>query len=274
MKRLLLFVGVAVVAAAMYVAASPASQQSSGPTAKQFNALKKQVASLSKTVKVVKALANGAAGVIANCYLTTNGNTVNFAALPVSQFGISGPGFLFGSDASSAVPRTALDVDTGPFPEFYFQTINPNCINTGQLRHGAARSAGKHVQHRSQQAKGPTEKQFLALKKQVATISKTMKAVGSVTNAVVEIENDCYLSSDIVAKFLALPGTQFGNSSVGFLFGTPSSSTPRTALDLDTGPTPGNYLQGINSSCVTGALKHNTVHSAATRVLNWADRTR
>jgi hypothetical protein len=38
MKRFLLLVGVAVVAAAMYVAASPASQQSSGPTAKQFKA--------------------------------------------------------------------------------------------------------------------------------------------------------------------------------------------------------------------------------------------
>ena len=40
MKRFLMLVGVAVVAAAMYVAASPASQQSRGPTLKQFNALK------------------------------------------------------------------------------------------------------------------------------------------------------------------------------------------------------------------------------------------
>ena len=50
MKRFLMLVGVAVVAAAMYVAASPASQQA-GPTAKQFAALKKQVAALSKKVK-------------------------------------------------------------------------------------------------------------------------------------------------------------------------------------------------------------------------------
>jgi len=51
MKRFLLLVGVAAVAAAMYVAASPASQQSKGPTLKQFNALKKQVATLNKTLK-------------------------------------------------------------------------------------------------------------------------------------------------------------------------------------------------------------------------------
>ena len=56
MKRFLMLVGVAVVAAAMYVAASPAIQQSKGPTAKQFKALKAQVASLSKTVKAVKTL--------------------------------------------------------------------------------------------------------------------------------------------------------------------------------------------------------------------------
>ena len=44
MKRLLMFVGVAVVAAAMYVAASPASQQGSFASQKEVTALKKQVA--------------------------------------------------------------------------------------------------------------------------------------------------------------------------------------------------------------------------------------
>ena len=64
MKRFMLLVGVAVVAAAMYVAASPASQQASGPSAKQFAALKKQVASLSKSLKTVKAEANDADGFV------------------------------------------------------------------------------------------------------------------------------------------------------------------------------------------------------------------
>ena len=51
MNRFLILVGVAVVAAAMYVAASPASQQSKGPTAKQFVALKKTVTAQGKTIK-------------------------------------------------------------------------------------------------------------------------------------------------------------------------------------------------------------------------------
>ena len=54
MKRFLMLVGVAVVAAAMYVAASPASQQSKGPTEKQFLALKKTVTAQGKTLKMLK----------------------------------------------------------------------------------------------------------------------------------------------------------------------------------------------------------------------------
>ena len=60
MKRFLMLVGVAAVAAAMYVAASPASQQSRGPTLKQFNALKKQVATLNKKLKAVTTEADAA----------------------------------------------------------------------------------------------------------------------------------------------------------------------------------------------------------------------
>ena len=44
MKRFLMLVGVAAVAAAMYVAARRRVSSREGPTAKQFNALKKQVA--------------------------------------------------------------------------------------------------------------------------------------------------------------------------------------------------------------------------------------
>ncbi len=78
MKRLLMFVGVAVVAAAMYVAASPASQQSSGPSAKQFAALKKQVTSQGKQLKAVKQLALAEAVVIVDCMAAT---------VPINQFG-------------------------------------------------------------------------------------------------------------------------------------------------------------------------------------------
>jgi hypothetical protein len=102
MKRFLMLVGVAAVAAAMYVAASPASQQTRGPTAKQFRALKAQVASLSKTVKGLKR-------VVGDCVQI---------AVPVDQFGnpdgtASEEGYNY-SQPAGAGPflTTALDVST------------------------------------------------------------------------------------------------------------------------------------------------------------------
>jgi hypothetical protein len=78
MKRFLMLVGVAVVAAAMYVAAAPGSQQAKGPSAKQFSTLKKQVATLSKTVKTVKTVATAEAKLLTDCVKV---------AVPVDQFG-------------------------------------------------------------------------------------------------------------------------------------------------------------------------------------------
>jgi hypothetical protein len=78
MKRFLMLVGVAVVAAAMYVAASPASQQAKGPTAKQFKALKNQVTALGHTVKGLKLVVAAQAKVLGDCLQT---------AIPVNQFG-------------------------------------------------------------------------------------------------------------------------------------------------------------------------------------------
>ncbi len=113
MKRFLMLVGVAVVAAAMYVAAGSASQQSKGPSEKQFMALEKQVASLSKSLKADTTL-------IKACIQ---------AAVPINQFGdpdgsLSGTdqGYHYGMGAdptatSSDVYTTGLDVtaptDTG-----------------------------------------------------------------------------------------------------------------------------------------------------------------
>jgi hypothetical protein len=78
MKRFLMLVGVAVVAAAMYVAASPASQQAKGPTAKQFKALKSQVTALGHTVKGLKVVVAAQAKVLGDCLQT---------AIPINQFG-------------------------------------------------------------------------------------------------------------------------------------------------------------------------------------------
>ena len=146
MKRFLMLVGVAVVAAAMYVAASPASQQSTGPTLKQFKALKKQVATLNKTLKAVKSEADAAVGIIGACYLHQNSDgTVGFNFMPVSQFGNSTQGFLFGTSPTNA-PRSALDINAAS-PQAYLQEMDPQCATVSALRHGAMRSGSSRVQH-------------------------------------------------------------------------------------------------------------------------------
>ena len=132
MKRLWMFVGVAVIAAAMYVAASPASQQSSGPTAKQFAALKKQVASLSKSLKSTKKQSNAVAGFLADCFLSQNAGV-----WAVSQFGDGQNntfGYWYTDNGTDYVNITALDFDGGATPDAYFQAVDPACVS-GALKH-------------------------------------------------------------------------------------------------------------------------------------------
>jgi hypothetical protein len=147
MKRFLMLVAVAAVAGAMYVAASPASQQAKGPTLKQFNALKKQVATLSKQVKtVVKPEADAAVEIIGACYLKDNGNgTAGFLVMPVSQRGTSANGYEFGTGTGN-VPTTALD-EVASGPQAYLQEVDPQCATTSFLRHGAVHSGSSRVQH-------------------------------------------------------------------------------------------------------------------------------
>jgi hypothetical protein len=139
MTRFLMLVGVAVVAAAIYVAASPASQRSSGPTEKQFVALQKKVAAQAKTLKAVKAAANQAYGFIATCFVTQSAG-----ALPTSEFGDTAATPLFGySYTPSGGPSgftTALDIDGGATPQGYLQTVDPGCVQANGLRHGMTRS--------------------------------------------------------------------------------------------------------------------------------------
>ena len=146
MKRFLMLVGVAAVAAAMYVAASPASQQSRGPTLRQFNALKKQVATLNKKLKAVTSEADAAVGIIGACYLHQNSDgTVGFNFMPVSRLGNSSAGYLFGTSGTNA-PTTALDEVTSS-PQAYLQEMDPQCATLAALRHGAMRSGSSRVQH-------------------------------------------------------------------------------------------------------------------------------
>ncbi|HEY2310910.1 MAG TPA: hypothetical protein VGH46_07335 [Gaiellaceae bacterium] len=142
MQRFLIFVGVAVVAAAMYVAASPASQraqQAKGPSAKQFSALKKQVAALKKDETAVKKLTIALADIVGGCYLDSKGNLIT---LPVSQVGTTTLGFLFGAPGTppaSATARTALDINAAS-PTADLQEVNPTCLSASGLKHGTGRS--------------------------------------------------------------------------------------------------------------------------------------
>jgi outer membrane murein-binding lipoprotein Lpp len=135
MKRFLMLVGVAVVAGAMYVAAGTASQQSRGPTAKQFKALKAQVASLSKKLKATKSEADAAVGFIGTCFVSSNAGVVG-----VSQFGDTTTGFLFGT-ATAGTPRTALDADASTTPGALLQAVDPTCVQAA-LRHRQTRAGG------------------------------------------------------------------------------------------------------------------------------------
>jgi hypothetical protein len=139
MKRFMTLVGVAVVAAAMYVAAASGSQQSRGPTAKQFAALKKEVGGLKKQLKQVKAIAIDADSFIAQCL-------IQGGAAPVSQFGDfnNNPsptfGYVFSADGTTNYSfRTALDLDTSASPQGYLQGVDPSCIAPAAM-HGSGSS--------------------------------------------------------------------------------------------------------------------------------------
>ena len=143
MKRFLMLVGVAVVAAAMYVAAGTASQQSAGVTAKQFAALKKQVASLSKTLKTVKAEAADADGFVQTCLVSANSGV-----LPINEFGdpVGTFGYSYTADGNTFTDTTALDVDlSNPFNGVYLQGVDPACINAA-ARHRLARAGTGRLQ--------------------------------------------------------------------------------------------------------------------------------
>jgi len=140
MKRFLMLVGVAVVAAAMYVAAAPGSQQSAGPTAKQFAALKKQVASLSKTVKTVKKLATAEAVLLGDC---------DKVAVPIDQFGdgtaAQTEGYMYNQPSGAGqFLTTALDVsDSSDTGALYITGGDASCAGLfggSQLRHAAAQA--------------------------------------------------------------------------------------------------------------------------------------
>jgi hypothetical protein len=143
MKRFLMLVGVAVVAAAMYVAAAPGSQQAKGPSLKQYNVLKKEVSSLNKKVAAltksetaVAKVADDADGFINTCLISTTAG-----AWAVSEFGDGTAGtfgYYYTDNGTDYSNVTALDFDTSSTPDAWLQAVDPACISTS----GAPRAAG------------------------------------------------------------------------------------------------------------------------------------
>lgn len=132
MKRLSMLVGVAVVAAAMYVAASPASQQGSFASQKEVTALQKQVASLSKSLKQTKKQSNEVAGFLSDCFLSNNAGVWGVSQYGDGQSGTFG--YWYTDNGTNYQNITALDLDGTATPMAYFQAVDPTCVNTA-LRH-------------------------------------------------------------------------------------------------------------------------------------------
>jgi hypothetical protein len=152
MKRFLMFVGVAVVAAAMYVSASPASQQSRyvRVPAAQFKALRLQVGTLARTVgklsknlKEVQSVATTELTVLAAC---------DAGAAPIDQFGdgsaTPNEGYEYSpntsANTSSTFLTTALDIapssDTGAAWFAFGASSCGQLLNANALRHAAAKA--------------------------------------------------------------------------------------------------------------------------------------
>jgi hypothetical protein len=124
MKHFLMLVAVAVVASVMYVAAAPASQQSSRSTARQISSMKRQVKILNRVVNSVKHQAMHADNYVRNCLTGTEGGTV-----PVTEFGDAlthGYGYQY-FDGTSTRYTSALDIDTTSDPGAYLQKVSRGC---------------------------------------------------------------------------------------------------------------------------------------------------
>jgi hypothetical protein len=120
MKGFALLVGALAGAALLYVTTAVGGPQA-GPTRAEFNALKKQVATLKKDDVATRA-------VLSNCFT---------AAIPVIQYG----GYESRADDGTTFTTTALDLaDVGDTPTTYLLDVGQACasgINAARLKiHG------------------------------------------------------------------------------------------------------------------------------------------
>jgi hypothetical protein len=154
----LMLLAVAAVAGAMYVAAAPGSRQAAAPSEKQFSALKKEVAGLSKKLTAlkkdesgIKALAGVEAGVLAACVTVT---------APINQFGDAQnnpptEGYVYDQPLGAGTfDTTALDVTDQSDPGALWivgGTATSGCLTAlggSGLRHDAA-ALGLSLHHAS-----------------------------------------------------------------------------------------------------------------------------
>jgi hypothetical protein len=116
MKGFALLVGAIACAALLYVTTAVGGQQA-GPSRAEFNALKKQVATLKKDDVLVKTVLN-------TCFQ---------AAVPAASF----PGYEYRAADGTTVIATALDIaQTGETPSVYLLDVGQACasvLNTAKL---------------------------------------------------------------------------------------------------------------------------------------------
>ena len=117
MKGFALLVGAIAGAALLYVTTAVGGPQAKGPTRAEFNALKKQVATLKKDDVAIQAVLNG-------CFT---------AAVPAASF----DGYEYRAADGTTVIASALDIaQTGETPSVYLLDVGATCasvINTAKL---------------------------------------------------------------------------------------------------------------------------------------------
>jgi len=118
MNRFFTVLAAVALAGVIYVAAAPGSQTAAGPTARQFRALKKQVAKLQKDVTALKRDTRTEADVMFSCMLH---QTVGVAQRgdPAGTFGYS-----YTPTPTPPPFTTALDLSTTP--TYTLLTLNPD----------------------------------------------------------------------------------------------------------------------------------------------------
>lgn len=160
MRRFLMLLAMAAIAATMYVAAAPGSALHAGPTWRQYVALKKQLAATRKVlgeVVVVTVNDHTQLGQVATAVTsdetelgqvaTTAANSDQFiknclltpsaGVAPTTERGdlmASSYGFAFYNAPPGPAPSFytgALQFDFSAHPQSYFQRVDPNCVGNG-----------------------------------------------------------------------------------------------------------------------------------------------